>query len=99
MSRSTQFIGLSDRAKAFIADNQLQVVSSDDEETIDGMFGEPVHTIQYYYVGGHLAYKEYIQAEPWFSGPMIFLALWDIDNDCPVVETLWSDEEFAAEGV
>ena len=35
---------------------------------------------------------EYVQCDPWSSGPMIFLALRKEDGS-PIQETLWTDEE------
>ena len=37
-------------------------------------------------------YTEFVQAEPWASGPCFFLALKDKDGNV-VKETLWTDEE------
>lgn len=35
---------------------------------------------------------EYVQAEPWSSGPCIFLALKDENGD-PIADSLWDDDE------
>jgi len=87
-------MGLSEKAVQFIQEQQLQSTTNDETpEQLEGMFGEPVWDIHYYYENGCLKYKDYVQAEPWSSGPCIFIALWDIEKDCPVNETLWDQSE------
>lgn len=66
--------------------------SQDQLSPVTGMFDEDVHILKRYYLkqGGYV--DEYVQAEPWSSGPVIFLALMD-SNGQPIPETLWSQEE------
>ena len=90
MSRQTNFFGLNERAKQFISNNNL--VKTANHENVYGMFDEIVYVLQDYF-DGRYKYREYIQAEPWSSGPCIFIALWDIENNIPVKDSLWTDEE------
>ena len=94
MSRQTNLMGLSDKALKFIKEKQLQSTINDEgPETFIGMFGEDIWNVHYYYENGICKYKDFIQAEPWSSGPCIFIALWDIENNCPVNETLWDYDD------
>lgn len=58
-----------------------------------GMFEEKVHTLQVYKMRDGSFVEEYIQAEPWSSGPMIFLALRDLTSKEIVEVSLWADDE------
>lgn len=60
--------------------------------TVTGMFDEDVHRLQRYFLKGGSYIDEYVQAEPWSSGPVIFLALMDCNGN-PIQETLWSEDE------
>ena len=76
MSRSTQYIGLTADAHAFVRELE--------EERIviaEGMFNEEVW-------GGVWdgRYKEVVQCDPWSGGPMIFTCLYD----CDMGEVLYS---------
>lgn len=55
-----------------------------------GMFDEEYPLRRYTMPNGKV-YEEYVQAEPWSSGPCIFLAL--RNENGPVKESLWSEEE------
>ncbi len=108
MSRSTQFIGLSKIAINYLNKNALReeikvckecgtecggdFVYSKGEEVL-GMFEEPVHKLTTYKHKNGKEIEEYIQAEPWSSGPMIFLALRYKENKNPIKSSLWSEEE------
>jgi hypothetical protein len=59
----------------------------------EGMFGEP-HPLNAYEIEGRW-YEEYVQADPWASGPCVFLALKDEAGE-PLEELLWSDDEISA---
>jgi hypothetical protein len=37
--------------------------------------------------------EDYVQAEPWSSGPCTFMALRDAVSKEPLTETLWSEED------
>jgi len=115
MSRSTQFYGLNPRAEKFIKDKalhtELKVCEVCGHETggkpivgynedVKGMFGETVCTLRWFFskYGDH-TFEEYIQDEPWDSGPMIFLALrWCCDK-LPIKESLWTDKEMGIDGI
>lgn len=55
-----------------------------------GMFDEECPLHRYTMPNGKV-YEEYVQADPWSSGPCFFLAL--RDENGPIEETLWSDED------
>jgi hypothetical protein len=65
-------------------------------ESFEGMFGER-HELSRYELPDGRVLCEYVQAEPWSSGPCIFLALRDQRSGEPLAETLWSDQEIDAE--
>ena len=56
-----------------------------------GMFDEEIPLNRYTLPDGTV-YQEFVQACPWSSGPMIFLAFQDKDGK-PVQESLWTDDE------
>lgn len=58
---------------------------------VTGMFDEEVHTLLEYKLTDGNWVEEYIQAEPWSSGPVIFLALRDKESKRVIVE--WSQED------
>lgn len=60
------------------------------EEITTGMFGEEIILYKYTKEDGSI-YFEYVQASPWFSGPMIFIALKDEKGNI-VKESLWLEE-------
>lgn len=70
MSRSTQFIGLSDSADEFVSG--LEVFGVGDDTT--GMFDEKIPLGQWRDKNGFI-YREVVQTEIWSSGPMIFTCL------------------------
>ena len=71
MSRSTQFIGLTDKANAFVS----KMVIIENTEHAEGMFDEKIPLASYLDVGAKKIYYEVVQCEPWSSGPMIFTCL------------------------
>jgi len=82
MSRTTQFIGLTNDASKYVS--ELKQLNSDTYTT--GMFGEkislgkwcaPKKLQQLYH---NICIREIVQAEPWSSGPMIFTCL-ELDFD------------------
>lgn len=95
MSRQTNFIGFNERCRKFAQDNLLESYFEILLDPIEGMFGEVAYTTKGYVHNNtkRLEYKEYLQDEPWSSGPCIFMALWDCQNNKPVTETLWTDKE------
>ncbi len=56
-----------------------------------GMFGDEYPLYKYTFREGDVFYEE-VQAEPWSSGPVFFLALQDEDGNW-VAETLWPEED------
>lgn len=66
-----------------------------DEAHSVGMFDDGPDLTRYELKDGSFVY-EYVQAVPWSSGPMIFLALSRNPKNeppAPIEETLWKDEE------
>ena len=63
---------------------------------IDSWYGEGPSLNKYTFNDGNVLYSG-IQAEPWSSGPVTFLALY-FDAECknPVPGTLWSEKEIAS---
>jgi len=71
-----------------------QLDDEGDSKIICGMLGEDIHTLQYYELNNGKGYiEEYIQAEPWSSGPCIFLALRASDTKEPIIDSLWDNED------
>ena len=56
-----------------------------------GMF-ETEHPLNRYTFPDGRVFQEFVQAEPWSSGPCFFLALKDGEGR-EVLESLWSDED------
>lgn len=65
------------------------VLSQYDE--IEGAFGNTFPLFSYKFSDGR-EYFEYVQAQPWSSGPCYYLALRDGKGN-PVPESLWPQEE------
>lgn len=63
-------------------------------DDLEGAFGNDFPLFRYVMADGREFY-EYVQAEPWSSGPCYFLALRDSRGN-PVPESLWTDEEIEA---
>ena len=96
--RTTQFMGFTPRGEEFIKELKIKyapIEYNNEGQPVDviGMFGELIYLCWFYYEGTKLKYHEYIQADPWSSGPCIFMAIWDDENNCPVKETLWDEKE------
>lgn len=70
-----------------------QALPSEDLGPVLGMFDETVHILRKYTLQSGQQIEEYIQAEPWSSGPVIFLALRDVQTKQPIEGCMWSDEE------
>jgi len=66
------------------------------EEFYEGMFGDKYLLNKYTFPDGRV-YIEFVQAEPWSSGPMFFLALKDAETGEEIVESLWTEEEIDEE--
>ena len=60
--------------------------------TIAGAFDDVAGHLFRHTLADGTIYEEYLQANPWSSGPMYFVALKDADGN-PVPESLWTDEE------
>ncbi len=61
---------------------------------IDVWYGAELVLSRYRFEDGRIL-EDYIQAEPWSSGPHTFLALRDAITKKPLPETLWSEETIA----
>jgi hypothetical protein len=105
--RCTQFIGLNERASKFLKKNATErpaivckkcgeVVSKEmDRSVYDhafGMFDEKIPLHSYKLKDGRTV-KEYVQADPWSSGPCIFTALKDAKTKKAIKGTLWKVAE------
>ena len=76
MSRSTQYIGLTDAAEEWVKG----AIGTEQYPMTRGMFDEPIMGTIYHMPAPEgpnkeLIAKEVVQAEPWSSGPMIFTHL------------------------
>ncbi len=92
--RTTQFIGLNGNAFDWLDKNCIiQESLPIDLEPIYGMFEEEVHILKQYTTNENRFVEEYVQAEPWSSGPCIFLALRYSDTKEPIEESLYLDSE------
>lgn len=60
-------------------------------EVVLGMFDEEFKLKTYQLADGSL-YEEYVQAEPWSSGPCIFLALRNVSDKTIVEASLWDQK-------
>ncbi len=69
-------------------------VSRTQYDTCDGMFCEEYPLFEYTLKDGKTV-QEYVQADPWASGPCIFIALRSKSGH-PIKTTLWTDEEIEA---
>ena len=77
MSRSTQYIGLTQKAKDYV---KTHAIKKEKIIVCQGMFDEPVYGNRYHFpppAGPNkgLYYTEIPQETPWSSGPMIFTYL------------------------
>lgn len=60
---------------------------------ITGAWKPHVADLHRYTMADGKVYEEYIQAEPWSSGPVYHIALKDAKTGKPVRQSLWTDEE------
>lgn len=77
MARSTQYIGLTDRAKNWVSNNSI---STENYEMTFGMFGETIEGCIYQLNNPYNSkciwiVKEVVQMELWSAGAMIFTHL------------------------
>lgn len=70
-----------------------EINSIETGQEVTGMFEELVHKIREYPLKNGKVVEEYIQAEPWSSGPCIFMALRYKDTKKPIRASLWSQKE------
>ena len=99
--RTTQVIGLNKRAEAFIERNAVNPDGEYTGQALLGMFGEGAYTCRVFeYHDDRILspdyFEEYLQIDPWSSGPMLFLALRWIDGE-PIPESLWLEDISARE--
>lgn len=102
MSRTTQFIGLSQEAAQFLKEHNAKELCQHVITT--GMFEEPIYgtiyDLEFKYdcygmeTVGNNAYAEVVQAEPWSSGLCIFTCLMNINTGEKVCQ--WSQEDINA---
>lgn len=71
MSRSTQYIGLTTKAKQYVDNLKPLLVKS----TTWGMFSEDISLGVWTDESGRHFCMEFVQVSPWSSGPMLFTAL------------------------
>lgn len=89
--RTTQFIGLTQRCKEQVLG--LTRVQSTSWQTF-GMFDEDI-PLGLYYKNGELHAVEYVIANPWSSGPMIFTGLVTANGPSPYN---WKESETLMDG-
>lgn len=70
---------------------QIDRVKSTVVNHYNGMYNNE-HDLRLYTLPNGRRYMEFVQARPWSSGPVFFLALLD-EYDNSVTESLWSQEE------
>lgn len=104
--RSTQYLGLNRTAQKWLK-TTCEETPVRTKKFVEGMFGEKIHELQKHtlktpitivkppnspaYLETHV--EEYVQADPWSSGPVIFLALRYSKCKQPVTDSLWPEEE------
>lgn len=75
MTRTTQYIGLTDRAKQWLEEIGAVPVKDSQNKTF-GMFEEDVPLGEWTNPrDSRMSIKEVLQASPWSSGPMLFTCL------------------------
>jgi len=91
----TQVIGLNNSAIEWIDKNCKNTPTIDSGNTFEGIFGgnEDTYKLYKYITNSGREVEEYIQAEPWSSGPCFFIALRYVNTKRPVIKSLWSQEE------
>jgi hypothetical protein len=87
--RTDQYIGLNEAGMALVADPNITRIQYD---TLEGAFYNEFPLYQYLLPKWQLV-QEHVQAAPWSSGPMYFLALKKVDTGEWIKETLWTDQE------
>ena len=92
--RTTQFVGLTNRADEYVKKNSVDINHNGD--TIDDMFGSPYYQCATFTHKNGKTFEEYLQECPWSSGPMIFLALRYVGGN-PIKSSLWISDESARE--
>lgn len=107
--RMDQYVGLSYGGQKFLEENaevdHFQLLKNGEivEEyteprktrcgQIEGAFGNDFPIFEYSLKDGSIVY-EFVQASPWSSGPVYFIALsYDEEAQNPVAESLWYEEE------
>ena len=87
------------RVEEFEREVQISTATKREIGSFGGMFDETYPLFEYTLKDGRV-FQEYVQAEPWSSGPCIFLALkqWARMDEglIPVSESLWTYEEIQA---
>lgn len=91
MSRQTQLAGLTDSARNFIEQRGKFLENGD---SVLGMFEEEAYILRKFQdsvTGAN--FEEFVQAEPWSSGPVIFIGLkWSYTGK-PVQGMNWSQKD------
>jgi len=104
--RTTQYMGLHPQGNKWV-EKYCHPDPIPTKKTIDGMFGEQVHQLQKYrllkpetiiknpkspqYLETHA--EEFLQADPWSSGPVLFIALRYSKCKQPITESLWPESD------
>lgn len=72
MARSTQYIGLNDKAEDFL-DKNFELTLPEDDNVVIGLCDEVIQLTSYVSKNqNYLSAREVVQTIPWSSGPMIF---------------------------
>lgn len=73
------------------ATHEFDELQSEQYDVIPGAFDETAGNLLYYPLKNGGQAREYVQKEPWSSGPCYFIAL-KIEDE-PLNETLWTNKE------
>lgn len=92
MSRTDQWMGLSDWATEFLVQNPP--TSVEQLEPVEGAWNPVVgHLSRYTFADGSVL-EEFVQATPWESGPMYLIALRDPATGHALRRSLWRYEDW-----
>lgn len=92
MSRTDQWLGLSDWAEEFLVQNPP--VETATLEPVEGAWNPVVGHLHRYRFADGTVLDEFVQATPWESGPMYLIALRNPETGHALRRSLWRHEDF-----
>ena len=93
--RTTQLIGHTHEVETFLMLlEKMEGVALTCIGEITGMFGEKIRNLYSYTIPEGEVWEEFIQAEPWSSGPMIFLAIKNSRGEIKGWDDEWIEWEY-----